>query len=135
MNRPEWSRYAVVKYVLLQLPGLVILVLVLILLRRLIYFPAWAVWLIISIWVIKDAIMFPFVWRAYDKDNPESMIGIQGTVVDRLSPSGYIRIRGELWRARAIAEHASLEKDEVVTVQAVDGLTLLVQPDKVNDQA
>ncbi len=127
MKKTGWSRHAAVRYILLQLPGLALFILVLILLRRWVHFPAWTFWLILFLWVLKDLIMFPLVWRAYDRDNPQSMIGEQGTVADRLSPSGYVSIRGELWRAEVMDDGSSLEKGEIVTVKAVKGLTLRVQ--------
>ncbi len=74
--------------------------------------------------------MFPFVWRAYDRSNSNSMIGLRGIASDRLSPSGYVRIHGELWRARVINGNSSIEKGEVVMVRGMRGLTLVVQSDK-----
>ncbi len=124
-----WSRQVLLKYSLLQLPGLALLILILLLLRHWIDVPAWAAWTFISICVIVDVIMYPFVWRAYDKDNPDSMSGSQGIAVDRLSPSGYVRIKGELWRAKIIEGGSAIEKGEVVTVRSISGLTLIVQSD------
>lgn len=133
MKKPEWSRHAVIKYVLLQLVELTVAVLVLILIRHWINFPVWAVWLIITLLIIKDMVIFPFVWRAYDKANPNSMIGLHGTVIDQLSPSGYVRIQGELWRAKVIDKDAVIEKGETVTVINMNGLTLHVQSGSKDD--
>jgi membrane-bound ClpP family serine protease len=80
--------------------------------------------------VIFNVILFPFVWRAYDKGNPNPMIGLQGIAVDRLSPSGYVRINGELWRSKVIKDDSAIEKGEVVTVKGMRRLTLIVQSDK-----
>ncbi len=129
MNKRMWSRQILLKYSLLQLPGLALLVLILLLLRHWIDVPAWAEWTIVSLAVIVDVIMYPFVWRAYDKDNPDSMSGSQGIAVDRLSPSGHVRIKGELWRAKIIEGGSAIEKGEVVTVRGISGLTLIVQSD------
>ncbi len=122
-----WSRQVVLKYSVLQLPGLAMLLLILILLRHWMNIPTWAVWTFTCLWIIKDIILFPFVWRAYEKVDPNSIVGSKGTTVDRLSPSGYVRINGELWRAKVIRSDLAIEKDEVVTVKGSDGLTLIVQ--------
>ncbi len=122
-----WSRYVLLKYSLLQLPALVMLILILILLRHWTNIPTWAVWTFIFIWIIKDIILFPFVWRAYEKGDPNSVIGSKGRTVDRLSPSGYIRINNELWRAKAIKSNSVIEKNENVIVKGLNGLTLIVQ--------
>jgi membrane-bound ClpP family serine protease len=121
-----WSSKVLLKYSLLQLPGLALLILILLLLRHWIDIPAWAEWTIISLGIIIDVIMYPFVWHAYDKDNPDSMSGSQGIAVDRLSPSGYVRINGELWRAKIIEGDSAIEKGEAVTVKSINGLTLIV---------
>ena len=130
MNKQGWSRQVLLKYSLLQLPGLALLIIILILLRHWINIPNWAMWTLISLSLIVDVIMFPFVWRAYDKGNQNSMSGSQGVAVDRLSPSGYVRINGELWRAKVFEGNSAIEKGEVVMVKSMHGLTLFVQSDK-----
>ena len=118
------------RYSLLQLPGLAILILMFILLQRWVNLPAWTVWTFISLWVIKDVILYFFVWRAYDTGDSNPMIGSKGIAVDRLSPSGYVRIKRELWHAKVIESDSAIEKGETVTVRELDGLTLIVQSDK-----
>ena len=54
------------------------------------------------------------------------MIGLRGITKDRLNPSGYISVRGELWKARVIEEGHPIEKGENVIVQGAKGLTLFV---------
>lgn len=129
MNKRKWSRQIIVRYSLLQLPGLVMLIMIMILLRKWMNLPVWTVWTFISLWVIKDAILYFFVWRAYDPGSLNSMIGSKCVTADRLSPSGNVRIRGELWRAKVIEGSSDIEKGEVVTVKGMDGLTLIVQSD------
>lgn len=58
---------------------------------------------------------------------PQAMIGLDGTVVERLSPAGRIKVRGEIWKARASGK--PLEKGQEVVIRGIeDGLTLLVDP-------
>ena len=126
-NKPKWSRHTVIKYTLLQLSELAVIVILLVVVQRWFNYPVWVVWLSIPLLIVKDVIMFPFTWRAYDKANPNPMIGAEGTVTDKLSPDGYIRIQGELWRAKVINSSSAIEEGETVTVLKMEGLTLLVK--------
>ena len=54
------------------------------------------------------------------------MIGLRGIAKDRLNPSGYILVRGELWKAEVIEDGLTIEKGAEVLVQGTRGLTLLV---------
>ncbi len=120
------------KYTLLQLPGIAILVSLLMLARQLVDIPPWLMWSFIGIWVAKDVVFYPLVWRSYDwgyqeENNP--MIGLRGIAKDRLDPSGYIIVRGELWKAKVIKAGLAIERGENVLVQGIRRLTLLVEPE------
>jgi membrane-bound ClpP family serine protease len=111
---------------------LVALALILMLVHRWIELPQWLLWGGIALWIAKDVILFPFVWRAYDRKRSkesDSMIGAQGIAEDRLAPSGYVRVRGELWQAEAVAGSSPIERGVGVSVRGMRGLTLLVKPD------
>jgi membrane protein implicated in regulation of membrane protease activity len=130
MNKRKWSRQIVLRYLLLQLPGLAMLILILILLQKWVNLPIWTIWTFISLWVIKDVILYFFVWRAYDTGDSNPVTGSKGIAVGRLSPSGYVRIHSELWQAKVNENNSVIEKGEMVTVKGLDGLTLIVQSDK-----
>jgi membrane protein implicated in regulation of membrane protease activity len=123
----------VLRYTLFQLPAIVVLILAIFLIRRWVEFPMWLAWGVVLVWVIKDAALFPFVWRAYDRrgsDKLLSMVGQQGIATQRLDPDGYVRVRGELWQAEVIGQDYPAEKNQPVIVQAVSGLKLFVKPVK-----
>ena len=137
MNNRRSSARILVRYALLQLPGLVLLILILILVQQWVDLPAWIFWGSIVVWVAKDALLYPFVWRAYDQDRPQganTMVGMRGIAKDRLAPSGYIQIRGELWNAELMEGNPPIEKGEDVRVRGVRGLTLIVQPSNVENE-
>jgi len=120
----------VMRYALFQIPGLVLLILILIMVRRWVDFPLWFFWGSVFIWIVKDAVLFPFVWRAYDWNRSQdvhSLVGSEGIVEERLAPSGYIRVHGEIWQAKMIKEGPPIEKGEGVRIQGIRGLVLLVQ--------
>ena len=124
-----WSARTLIRYALLQIPGLVVLIIILILVVRVVNMPNALAWGIVIIWVLKDIILFPFVWRAYDSDSHEKsdpMIGLEGYAVDHLSPRGYIKVRGELWKAELTHKNAVVGKGEKVKVKEINGLTLIV---------
>jgi len=133
IHKAGWTVRVLVRYIVLQVPGTALLVLILIQLRNWFDLPVWSVWGLVAISVAKDVILFPFVWRAYDWDRQgeaHSMVGIRGIAKELLAPSGYIRIRGELWKAKVMGGGPPIEKGEAVRVEEMQGLTLLVRPDK-----
>ena len=53
---------------------------------------------------------------------------MNGTVSDRLDPTGYILVRGEKWRAEVIGMKEPIEKGQKVQVLGRQGLTLHIKP-------
>ncbi|HHP7233819.1 MAG TPA: NfeD family protein [Desulfobacterales bacterium] len=118
-----------IRYALLQLPGTLLLVVVVAGIQRWWNFPVWASVTVVAMWVAKDVVLYPFLWRAYDWDRESdnfSMVGREGTVVEPLDPTGYVRVRGELWKASVPAGHSPVPRGQAVTVTAVCGLRLIV---------
>ena len=127
MKKKGWSTQVVLKYALFQLPGLVLFFLILILVQRWTDLPLRFIWGLLILWVIKDVVLFFFVWRAYQRvANP--LIGMKGVAEEQLAPSGYVRVRSELWKAEVIYLNPRIDKGEVVKVRGIRGLTLLVEP-------
>lgn len=125
-----WTSRALLKYALIQVPGIAVVVVAAILARRWLDLSAWIGVVAITIWVLKDIILFPFVWRAYDKPrpgDPYSMIGVRGIAQERLAPSGYALVGRELWRVEMIEPGQPIEKGEAVRVREINGLTLMVE--------
>jgi membrane protein implicated in regulation of membrane protease activity len=122
----------VVRYMLLQLPAVVLLGLILLLVEQWLDIPGWLVWGLLALWVAKDVILFPFVWRAYDWDSAgdaSSMVGARGVAKERLAPTGYVRVCGALWQAEVTGGGPPINEGEGVRVLGIRGLTLLVRPD------
>ena len=120
------------RYILFQLVGLLLLILCLTLAQWLVGIPLWLFWGLIALSVIKDIVMFPFVWHAYDPERAShmnSMVGMRGITQEKLNPSGYIRVNGEWWKATVYGDQPHLNKSQWVKVRAISGLTLLVQQD------
>ena len=79
--------------------------------------------------VVELAEVFFWVWlskRASVRVGPEALIGARGQVVVDCKPEGQVRVEGELWRARCEAGAGAGER---VRITALEGLTLVVEPD------
>ena len=53
------------------------------------------------------------------------MIGATGVALSPIAPRGKVFVHGEYWDA---VSHTAIERDAAVTVTAIDGLTLTVEP-------
>ena len=118
------------RYALLQLPGTALLIAILFLIRRWIILPDWLVWGLVVLSLVKDVVLFPFVWRAYDPGDPDAHLGVglRGAASTRLAPLGHVRVGAELWRAEALGR--AIEAGEPVRIRARRGLTLLVEAEE-----
>lgn len=133
-RRSMWSGLVLAKYWALQLPAAALLIVVLRAVGDHFAWPPWVVWTIVGAWVAKDAILYPFVWRSYDPHYPAtlpySMEGGKGVAIERIDPSGFVRIWGELWRAELARGARCIEQGETVRVLGRHGLTLVVEPEE-----
>ena len=122
-----------IRYGLLTIPGTVALILVLIVVQNWVSIPIWLWLTLILLWIAKEIILFPFVWRAYDHTRAEvsnSMIGVRGITKEKLAPTGYILVQGELWKAEKMVNEPPIEKNKWVRVKKMEGLKLFVVPEK-----
>ncbi|WP_305042260.1 NfeD family protein [Geoalkalibacter sp.] len=124
----RWTVRILLRYALLQLPALGLLAAGLVLLNHWWEVPRFLPWLVFGGWLLKDVLLFPLVWRAYDpnpKPRTNTLVGREGIVVREFAPLGLIEIQGEFWRARAAADPAP-PPGRRVRVLAMEGLTLVV---------
>lgn len=63
----------------------------------------------------------------------EELIGARAEARTSLDPDGQVWIEGALWRARLTGDGGPLRPGDRVTVEAVDGLTLMVRPETPSD--
>lgn len=128
-TRSRWTTRILVKYALVQIPGTVLFLLIVVFVNRKLGLPFWLFWGMIVGWVIKEVVLFPFVWRSYDSRPIHPMVGAHGVAVDRLAPSGYVRVRGELWQAELANGYGSVDSGKAVRVKEAQGLKLVVEPE------
>jgi membrane-bound serine protease (ClpP class) len=92
---------------------------------------------------VLSAATFYFVARKVieaHRDQPvrtgsEELVGSAGEARSTIDPEGQVWLEGALWRARLATGAAPVRAGDRVTVEAVDGLTLVVQPQPVSAEA
>ena len=117
------------RYLLFQLPELVLVGLVLLALVGLDVLGTGLAWGLLALWLVKEIVLFPFVRRAYEPSDPSgvgSLLGATGVVIDRLDLEGTVRVGPELWAACLEAASDPAEVGATVRVISVDGLRLTV---------
>ena len=129
MIRKGWTRKAILKYILLEIPQAVLFALILWLIRVWAGLPLWILFSLLGLWLAKDVVLFFYTWPAYDENtgNRYSLVGLKGVTVQPLDPQGYIRIRGERWRARPAPGYSPIGTGRTVRVLEQSGLTLMVR--------
>ena len=68
-----------------------------------------------------------FLRRYRIQTGAEGLVGKRAEVIEELAPNGRVRLHGEIWSARS-PEPASV--GQAVRVAEVDGLTLVVEPER-----
>lgn len=72
-----------------------------------------------------------YLWKRYldrrrVQTGAEGLVGEAAAVIEACDPEGSVRLRGEIWRARSAG--ADAEPGTEVSIVAVNGLTLEVEP-------
>jgi membrane protein implicated in regulation of membrane protease activity len=131
----SWCRVRTLRrYLLFQIPGWLLAIAVLGALRAWARIEPWVLGLLLALWVAKDVALYPLVRKAYECDTkagPEQLVGCTGVARERLDPSGYVLLRGELWRAEA-PPGERIDPGTPVRVTAARGYTLMVRPERGN---
>jgi membrane-bound serine protease (ClpP class) len=126
MRHKKYTTYAIVT-TLLEEAALVAVVLWL--LPRLgIDIPLWGLILMVVALGTYALVTYRLGKRALDKKPITSLdIGSRGRATTSISPTGYVRVNGELWQA---SSDLTIGAGEEITVVGMKGMTLLVSPVK-----
>ncbi|HEX9787695.1 MAG TPA: NfeD family protein, partial [Candidatus Binatia bacterium] len=118
-------------YLLFQIPGWMITATVLAILWHWQFIPRWLAVAGFFGWLLKDLLLYPFLRRAYETDvkaGSAALVGAKGVAEEELAPHGYIRVRGELWRAVASPPDQVVNAGAVVEIVGADGMRVFVRP-------
>ena len=105
--------------------------LVLILLRHNEMISSFGAAICFAAWVLKDWILYPWLRIAYEVSNrtgSKALIGCKGVTESHLAPEGFVRVRGELWRAVATPCDLKISTGIKVEIIDADGMKIFVRP-------
>jgi membrane-bound ClpP family serine protease len=92
---------------------------------------AWVAWTLVGVFVGKDVVMFPLVRASYEPmAATHGHVGDAGVADGAIDPDGWARIGPELWRARLAPGAPAIAAGEPLRVVAVDGLVVVVEPER-----
>jgi membrane protein implicated in regulation of membrane protease activity len=132
--RTMWSVVVLAKYSALQLPTIALVIVVLLGVREWLALTEWMVWTVVGLWVAFDVILYPFVWRSYLPNDPAALPyptgSAIGVAIERIDPTGHVRVWGELWRAELARGARCIEPGQTVRIKARRGLTLMVEAER-----
>jgi membrane protein implicated in regulation of membrane protease activity len=116
-------------YLLWQAPGWLVVTLVVVWLVRGAGLPVWVAVTVVALMVARDLAVYPALRSAFaNPPHGATPIGATGEAVEPLAPIGYIRVNGELWRARTLRPEDGVPPGTRVLVRDARGLMLLVEP-------
>lgn len=116
------------RYLLFQIPEWLLVGLLLLALHHYGHAPVWVLVLGGLGFVAKDVLLYPWLRHAYEKvgaDPGEHLVGRAATVVEELSPEGWVRVNAELWRA--VASEGRIAVGTLVRIRALRGHELVVE--------
>lgn len=125
-------RRVLLRYVLFQLPGWTVAALAAAAAVHWWSVSATLAATFVALWIGKDFALFPWLRIAYEPGDAKpgsDLLGARAVADGPLTPSGYVRVRGELWRAELSVANPSVAAGSSVRVREVRGLTLVVEPD------
>jgi len=126
-GKMKYKRYTAYVIITTMLEETVLVAAVLWLLPRFgINIPLWGLILMMIALGIYACVTYRLGKKALDKKpifSPD--VGKRGRAVTPISPTGYVRINGELWRASC---SSSIGAGEEIAVVGMEGMTLLISP-------
>ncbi|MDH3214305.1 MAG: NfeD family protein [Myxococcales bacterium] len=132
-REPHGRAWVVGKYVLLQIPGWVVVGGLLVAGVRWWGLSQRLALVLFGAWLLKDVVLFPLLRVAYEPEGgsggADGMVGARGVAREDLDPAGYVRLGAELWRAELAEGAGPVRRGDTVRVRAVRGLTLVVGPE------
>lgn len=123
-------RSPIVRYVLFQVPGWVLAGTVLYWLWPRSGLAPWIGLAVFAGWIAKDFAMWPLLRKSYETDvrtGAADLVGAKGVVQASIDPVGSVRVRGELWKARAESPGDVLPAETDVEVVGASGMSLTVR--------
>jgi membrane protein implicated in regulation of membrane protease activity len=128
-SRSRAGQVAFGRYLVWQLPGWVVVTLLALGVTRLLELPAWVAAIAAGLVVVKDLALFPTMRVVFRPPDDPRCVGARGQAVDALTPTGLVRVRGELWQATT-RDGGRLGARTAIRVVDARGLLLVVEADE-----
>ena len=128
--RPRRGGAVFRRYVLFQVPGWMLAAAVGTCLYQWAGFSLGAAAAVVLLWITKDFALYPMLRASYEVDTStpvEQLVGKRAVSTHPLAPQGYVRLRGELWRAEIVDADHTIDAGATVEVVGARGLTLSVR--------
>lgn len=126
------------RYFLLQIPGWVLVAMVLFGMRDWIGISlGWAITLY-ALYVVKDFVLFPFLRSAYDTGTTTGiarLVGQIAVVKQTLAPKGLVVVGGELWKAMLAPGQDEIAQGRRVRIESARGMVLVVRAEEESPPA
>lgn len=134
MSGAEPRPRPLLRYLLVQIPDIILVGLGLAALHEWAGLQTWAALAVLGAWIAKDVAFYPLVRSAFQLGESEwvgvrRMIGARGIVTRDVAPEGWVRVGSELWRARSVGSDTHFAVGEQVRVREVRGMTVLIETD------
>lgn len=82
------------------------------------------------LWLARPALKRRFLHTPAIKMGPEALVGTHGVVVSTVNgDGGQVKLGGDVWSARSLAEGQRLDPGTKVTVVEIAGATAVVSPE------
>lgn len=116
------------RYYLFQVPGWIFAAVILAMVWSWLGVPAWVAIGLFGLLVVKDIVFYPLLRIAYEVSalGAARLVGQIGVARDRLDPTGYVQVQGELWHARTEDGSEPIPSGASVKVVAGERMTLTV---------
>jgi membrane protein implicated in regulation of membrane protease activity len=129
MRLSPYKNKALLVYTLLQLPGVILLGIILLLAWEQAWISPVTAWAVMLAWVFKDVLSYRFYRKALSPSTQNVIALLHGSkavVKVSLDPVGQVSLRGEIWQATSL-DGDILEPGTEVVVESNKGLTLEVR--------
>ncbi len=117
------------KYALMQIPGALLIGLILYLLHSWALISLRLTLVVLLIWILKDVLLYPLYRPALESGvatGARAMIGATGKARTDLTPRGLVEVDGERWQARA-AKGQTIHAGQRIRVHGTTGMVLRVE--------
>jgi len=120
-----YNRQTIRRYILFQIPELILVILILFILQYFFEFPSWIIIAVVILSIIKDIVMFRFTWKSYVVHKKEDYARVKGKkciAQQDFEKKGLVKLNGELWRVEV---KKPVKKGESLVVTDIKGLLLI----------